>query len=145
MLSRRTAWPILASALALSGCATTVDEGTSDTTPDGAVTTVAPLTVPEGSTSVLLDRLVEAMTELSATIGPSGGEAGESAGDAEELLVEIEALWSAARAGVEASDSLAALQIDGLVALSRTAVERNRPADADRAARLVADLADSIA
>jgi hypothetical protein len=126
----------------LSACATTIDERAGTTTPTDDVT-VAPLTVPSGTDDELLAQLLTAMTGLSALIGPAVGPAatdGTSRPDKEQRLVEIEAIWSAARPEVESVDALVARQIDGLVAMSRVAVERNRPADADKAARFLSDV-----
>lgn len=131
-------------ALALTtACATTIDQGAGSSTPTGDSTTVAPLTVPTGTDDELLAQLLSAMIGLSALIGPDVGPAatdGTARPDKEQRLIEIEAIWSAARPKVESVDALVARQIDGLVAMSRVAVERNRPADADKAARFLRDV-----
>lgn len=137
---RRHPLPIVVISLALvASCATTIEEQAGSTVPP-VESAVAPLTVPSGTDDELLAQLLTAMTGLSALIGPAVGPAATDRPDKEQRLIEIEAIWSAARPGVESVDALVARQIDGLVALSRVAVERNRPADADKAARFLRDV-----
>ncbi len=126
----------------LVACSTTIDEGASTAGPALGATSSTALTVPTGTTEELLAQLLTAMSGLSTLIGPAVGPGADSGPrpDKQQRLVEIEALWSAARPEVESVDALVARQIDALVAMSRVAVERNRPADADKAARFLHDV-----
>ncbi|MFM7756614.1 MAG: hypothetical protein ACKOA6_12770 [Actinomycetota bacterium] len=119
-------------ALAITGsmaCAPTTYDASVSTSSTAAPTT----TQPSGSVEELLGRLATAMGDLSTYIGPD--QSGRTpAGKAEQLAL-IEALWSAVETEVTSEDSAAADSLGRMVDLARTAVERNRPADADKAAR----------
>lgn len=96
-------------------------------------TTAPSTTQPSGSVDELLRRLAMAMGDLSTYIGPD--QSGRTpAGKADQLAL-IEALWSAVETEVTSEDSATADSLGRMVDLARTAVERNRPADADKAAR----------
>ena len=58
-------------------------------------------------------------------------------------IAQIEGLWAAARPEVEETRPELLGGIETTVAMSRTAVDRNRPADADKAFRLLTDLVDN--
>lgn len=96
--------------------------------------TVAPTTtLPSGPVEELLRRLATAMEELSSYIGPD--QSGRTpAGKADQLAL-IESIWSAVETAITSDDPDAADSLGRMVDLARTAVERNRPADADKAAR----------
>lgn len=107
----------------MSACATTVD-------PDVAVrqtgesTTTTPF-VASGSTAELLDQLLDEASRLSEAVVVNEGQ--------HDIVARIDTIWEAARPGVEdaAPDSLPAF--DRAVAMLHTAVDRRRPADADKA------------
>lgn len=135
-MNLRTPIGLVAATLVLSACGATVFDATSSTT----TTIVAPtITVPTGAATELLPRLVSTMSELSSLIGfdPSGQRRDRV--DKNFRLGEIEAIWKAARREVSAADPNTADTISRLVELARQAVERNRPADADKAAKFTAD------
>lgn len=120
---------VLISATTLSSCAaTTFDESIATTT---AVS--VPFTIPSGTTDDLLRNLSTAMNGLSVLIGPDSS--GRTPAGKNEQLQLIEVLWDAVQTDVTSSDPDAADAIGRMVAQARTAVERNRPADADKAAR----------
>lgn len=119
---------VVAAALASSCAATTYDESIATST----VVTV-PYTVPTGSTEELLQDLATAMSGLSGLIGPDSS--GRTPSGKNDQIVVIESLWGAVQTDVAAADSEAADALARMVALARTAVDRNRPADADKAAR----------
>ena len=97
-------------------------------------TTVPPTTTePSGTVEELLERLSLAMGELSRFIGPD--QSGRTPVGKSDQLNLIESLWAAVEGPVLAADEAAADSLARMVALSRTAVERNRPADADKASR----------
>ena len=115
--------------VASSACAPTTFD-TSETTTIAVANTT---TVPSGPASELLPRLAERMVQLSSYIGPDAS--GKTASGKTELLAEIEAIWAAAETEVAATSPSSAESIGRMVDLARTAVERNRPADADKAAK----------
>lgn len=121
---------------AVAGCAPTTYDATIVTSTSAAPTT----TEPSGSVEDLLGRLSESMGSLSGFIGPD--QSGRTpAGKADQLAL-IESLWSAVRLDVLDADPEAGDSLDRMVSLARTAVERNRPADADKAARFAGQVID---
>jgi len=120
-----------ASASLLAGCATTIesDSATSSTTPASTTTTIPRGTVPE---------LFDAILALGGGLGNDIA-SGEMQ-TARAKLADIRATWQAitpqiADLGKDVNDDL-----QRLVTLYSTAVERKRPADADKATRYL-DLA----
>ena len=75
------------------------------------------------------------MAILSSRIGPRPDNVAKPEGTKIDQLTVIEAIWTAAVNEVESNDPEAAETLARMVAQARTAVERNRPADADKAAK----------
>ncbi len=123
--------------IALSSCAPTTYETSAATTVVAATTTL-----PSGPASELLPRLSASMLSLSSYIGPNSS--GSTASGKEAVLAEIEALWNAAETEVTALSPESAESIGRMVDLARTAVERNRPADADKAAKFAGTVSDEL-
>ncbi len=130
----------MAAVLALAACGTTVEDrplADEDTTPiSGGVivdeTVVA--TVPiEGSPAELLVEMSAEMSRLSSLIGEGG---------ADESLARIQEIWIVARPEVETTAPELANGIGATVDMAATAVERTRPADADKAFGILTDLVD---
>lgn len=119
-----------------AGCAPTTYDSSVATSTSAAPTT----TVPSGSVEELLDRLSGTMGSLSGYIGPD--ESGRTPAGKMEVLALIETLWSEVREAVLENDPDAGDSLERMVALARTAVERNRPADADKAARFAGQVID---
>lgn len=115
--------------LVVSSCGATTYDATMVTSTN---VTVA-FTVPTGTTTELLRELSSAMNGLSVLIGPDSS--GRTPSGKGEQIRMIEALWEVLESEVAATDPDASDAIGRMVALARTAVERNRPADADKAAR----------
>lgn len=119
----------LAGAVLLTSCAaTTFDESIATST-----TMAVQSTMPTGTTDELLQQLSTALNGLSVLIGPDSS--GRTPAGKNERIRLIETLWDAVRTDITSSDAEAADAIGRMVALARTAVDRNRPADADKAAR----------
>lgn len=123
--------------MVLSSCAPTTYETSAATTVVAATTTL-----PSGPASELLPRLSASMLSLSSYIGPNSS--GSTASGKEAVLAEIEALWNAAETEVTALSPESAESIGRMVDLARTAVERNRPADADKAAKFAGTVIDEL-
>lgn len=122
-----------------TGCgATTFDESIASSTT--ALLTTS--TVPTGTTEELLTSLAESMSGLSGLIGPDSS--GRTPPGKNEAIARIEALWEAARTDVTARDPEAADAIERMVVLARTAVDRSRPADADKAWRFAGQVIDKF-
>lgn len=138
-MKHRALLPLLiATSAVLSSCGATVyDESLA------ASTTVAPTTTePVGTVDDLLIRLSTAMGSLSTLIGPD--QSGKTPAGRGEQIALIEAIWSAVENEVMDLDPAAADSLERMVALAQTAVERNRPADADKAARFAGQVIDDF-
>ncbi len=130
--------------LAFVGCATTVVEEEPATGEDVQIEsgTIVDADAPEitvpltGSAAELLPEMATEMSRLGSQIAENEDDAG--------TLARIEELWAAARPEVEESRPELLGGIGTTVDMSRTAVERNRPADADKAFRLLTDLVDNF-
>ncbi|NBP50311.1 MAG: hypothetical protein EBU70_03840, partial [Actinobacteria bacterium] len=123
----RGAIPLLA-ALVVSGCATTiVDVAPTSTAPD---TTVA-ATVPSGSDDELMDLLGASMGRIAEALGERDRSAARSA------LADAQAAWRVLEPRLLARSAQLEEDAQRLVDLAATAVERNRPADADKAMRFL--------
>lgn len=125
-MSRRfltTAFVALASIGTLSSCATTFNSSAPTTTAVSASTTT---TIPSGTTQELFTQLLE----LSSGLGNDVAEGKSS--QAKAKLADIRATWSALQKnlGDVAKDTFDDLQ--RMINLLITAVERKRPADADK-------------
>ncbi len=131
---------LVAGALLLSACGATVYDESAATTTMAATTT----TLPTGTAAELLPRLVAAMSNLSILIGPVPDDLRPD-GDKRRQLAEIEALWDAVEREVTADDPETAETLTRMVDLARQAVEKNRPADADKAAKFAAQVVNAYA
>lgn len=127
--------PLSIASLALGGCSTTVDPDVTTLAP--GATTSTTVFVATGSSAELLDQLLTEATGLSEAIVENEGQ--------RDIVARIDALWDAARPGVEdlVSDS-AVLEFDRAIAMMRNAVEVRRPADADKALNNLRNLVASI-
>ena len=130
----------VASALAMSACADTVVEVDSDppterTDANGSVETIATTTLPiVGTTAELLTEMATDMSQLSAQIADEG--------DERATLRRIEAIWLVARPDVDSTRRDISGGIQTTVDMARNAVVRIRPADADKAFKILTDLVD---
>ncbi|MGB3734109.1 MAG: hypothetical protein WA964_04075 [Ilumatobacter sp.] len=99
--------------------------------PDAPTTTV-PI---EGSPADLLPEIGIDMSRLSAEIADDG--------DEDATIARIEGSWAAIEAEIESTHPQLVNSIQATVDMARTAVDRNRPADADKAFSLLTDLVDA--
>lgn len=122
MTPHRSVAVALAVVTLLGACSTTYDESvvTSETT---AATTTS--TLPTGSTTELLGRLLEEVRGLSAKVSADQGD--------DEAATRIEQLWEAVRADVTSAAPDMVPDFEFVLRRCRSAVDRHRPADADRA------------
>lgn len=114
--------------LGATGCATTIDNTVSTTSTMPATTTT---TIPRGTVS-----------ELFATMLSIGGGLGNDVGSgnmvrARAKLADIRATWQAIKPQIEDLGKDVNDDLQRLVGLYDTAVERKRPADADKATRFL--------
>lgn len=118
-------------ALAMSGCATVIDESAGTTSTSEAPATT---TLPSGPAEVLLDAMAERIGGLSELVVETGGQR------TMDRLEEIERLWDAARDEVAANRPELLADFERVVELCRRAAERRRPAEADKALVFLAPL-----
>jgi hypothetical protein len=127
-VTRRARGPFLAGCPAvllvvvLASCATTYD--TSATTVPATTSTVY---VPAGSTTDLLASISAEVAALSEKLVDNEGQ--------REALARIEAQWDAARPDIEQQRPELLASFDAAIAQVQRAVERRRPADADKASK----------
>ncbi len=130
----------VASTLVMTACADTVVEVDSDppterTDANGSVETITTTTLPiVGTTAELLTEMATGMSQLSAQIADEG--------DERATLRRIEAIWLVARPDVESTRRDISGGIQTTVDMARNAVVRIRPADADKAFKILTDLVD---
>jgi hypothetical protein len=128
----------IAMTVLFSSCGPTVfDESLASTSTQAPTTTE-----PTGTVGELLTRLSTAMNSLSDLIGPN--QSGKTPAGRGEQIVLIQSIWSAVEESVTTIDPDVADSLTRMVALAQTAVERNRPADADKAARFAGQVIDDF-
>lgn len=132
--SRRAAALLLTTALlGLTACTATYDPTlVADTTLPVATTT----TLPTGSTAELLERL---STEASALSGVM-----IDGGDRRAALERIQVLWRAAEPGVRSERPDLVPGFERAIAMCERAVQYQRAADADKAARNITALVEVL-
>ena len=123
----------------LSGCATTINESAPTTLADNVVTETTTLTVDQQlSTEELLTQMLTTVNALSEAMQKSYRQT------ASKKVDQILLISNAVRPKIlTLSDQLAA-DFDRVIALAKNSVERNRPADADKALRFLPLIIDSL-
>jgi hypothetical protein len=123
--------------VALTACATTVDESESSlqVAGDTVASTIPSATLPISGTAV------ELLPEIAAELGQLNGQIAAE-GDQKATLARIEAIWLVAKPEVEQQrpDLVGVMQT--AIDMARNAVVRTRPADADKAYKILTDLID---
>jgi hypothetical protein len=118
--------------LALASCATTIVETSPTTTATPSTTTI-----PSGSTTELVAELQDRLDQLSiATFA-------QDKPKAKSILADIEAVWLALEPKATSEGEQYVADLTRIIDLARTSVVRNRPAEADKAARFMQLLVDS--
>jgi hypothetical protein len=118
--------------LALASCATTIVETSPTTTATPSTTTI-----PSGSTTELVAELQDRLDQLSiATFA-------QDKPKAKSILADIEAVWFALEPKATSEGEQFVADLTRIIDLARTSVVRNRPAEADKAARFMQLLVDS--
>lgn len=123
----------------LSGCATTINESAPTTLADNVVTETTTLTIDQQlSTEELLTQMLTTVNALSEAMQKSDRQT------ASKKVDQILLISNAVRPKIlTLSDQLAA-DFDRVIALAKSSVERNRPADADKALRFLPLIIDSL-
>lgn len=130
--------PIALATTLATACADTVIQVESDSgeiNVDGTFQTASTTTLPiVGSTTELLAEMSAAMSKLSAQIGDIG--------DEKSTLLRLDSVWNTARAEVESTRPDLVGAFDTTIDMATIAVERRRPADADKALQIFTNLVD---
>jgi hypothetical protein len=123
----------------LSGCATTINESAPTTLANNVVTETTIATIDQQlSTEELLGQMLITINALSEAMQKSDRET------ATKKVDQILLINNAVRPKIlTLSDQLTA-DFDRVVALAKSSVERNRPADADKALRFLPLIIDSL-
>ena len=123
----------------LSGCATMINESAPTTLADNVVTETTIATIDQQlSTEELLGQMLITINALSEAMQKSDRET------ATKKVDQILLINNAVRPKIlTLSDQLTA-DFDRVVALAKSSVERNRPADADKALRFLPLIIDSL-
>lgn len=127
--TRRTVAATSAALLLLASCTAANGSGATDTTAAPVSTTL-----PVGTPAELLPRLVLTLQAVAEAIIDDA--------DQVALMTDAEGLWAASKPEVAATNAKSAEEMEGMMDLARRAVERRRPADADKAAKFLDLLVD---
>jgi len=123
----------------LSGCATTFNESAPTTLADNVVTETTTLSVDQQlSTEELLTQMLTTVNALSEAMQKSDR---KTAGNTVDQILLISKIVRPRILNL--SEQLAA-DFDRVIELAKSSVERNRPADADKALRFLPLIIDSL-
>jgi len=123
----------------LSGCATTINESAPTTLADDVVTETTTLSVDQQlSTEELLTQMLTTVNALSEAMQKSDR---KTAGNTVDQVLLISKIVRPRILNL--SEQLAA-DFDRVIELAKSSVERNRPADADKALRFLPLIIDSL-
>jgi hypothetical protein len=126
MSARTTLAVITVSLVSLTSCATTII----DTAP--TTTAVAPTTtIPSGTPDELFAQMQQTIALLSKALSES------NKGVARLRLAEIESIWSTLKPQVAERGDQFVQDMQRIVDLAISSIERNRPADADKSLRFL--------
>jgi hypothetical protein len=126
MTARTTLAVLIVSLVSLTSCATTFI----DTAP--TTTAVAPTTtIPSGTPDELFAQMQQTIALLSKALSES------NKGVARLRLAEIESIWSTLKPQVAERGDQFVEDIQRIIDLAISSIERNRPADADKSLRFL--------
>ena len=147
--------------LSLGACATTLNEPDTKTPPSAEVKDVPERGAPaldsveavdnaaivdggaSATTIALTGAVVDLLPEMSIEISRLGSQVAEG-GDDNTTLARIEQIWERIRPEIERDRPKLLNGLGAAIVMARTAVERTRPADADKAFSLLTDLVDQF-
>ncbi len=125
---------ILATAVLLTGCATTII----DTAP--TTTAVAPTTtIPSGTNNQLLEQMRLTISDISNAMSASDKTR------AKARLSDLRLAWDVLQPQIADKGEQLTQDLQRLIDLADSAVMRNRPADADKALRFLQIVIESLA
>ncbi|MFM8554278.1 MAG: hypothetical protein ACKOBO_06680 [Acidimicrobiales bacterium] len=118
----------------LTSCSTKILETIDTTTTSSVVTTT---TIPTGSVAELLSAIDANARGLGNLV------AEKATAEARERLRNVESIWIALKPQLVALKNDSDLDVQRIVDLVRSSVERKRPADADKASRFIQIFVDA--
>ena len=129
---------VVSCVVALSSCATEIITDAATTLPP-ELTTTTTLATPEGDIQQLLTQMNDTINGLGQKIVDADSSAYK------QTYAEVLAIWEVLKPQVEASGVIGLDEdVRRIVELVRTATQRKRPADADKAARFLALMRESL-
>jgi hypothetical protein len=134
----RSVVPVLVAAVALSSCSTVINDTTSTEAPEDTTPVVVETTIPSGDIVSLLNQLVTTANGLGEAI------ANRQNNQASQRAADALSIWSVLQPQLFDSGIDVVEDIDRMVELMQTAVDRKRPADADKAFRFISLIAEEI-
>lgn len=134
-MSRSSSIAFFFAALSLSGCATTI-VSTDTTAP--VVTVATTTTLPTGDSLQLMKNIAAAGADLGDSIADSRGD------DARAALATAQANWIVLEPQLQNLKLDVVEDLRRIVDMMTTAVERKRPADADKANRFLGLIIDAF-
>jgi hypothetical protein len=120
----------------LSSCATTYNNGATSTTTSPSASTTT--TIPRGSTEELFAQLLETGRELGNDIAQG------DMSTARLKLADIKAIWIGIQPQIAQATQDLLDDTQRMINMFTTAVERKRPADADKAMRFLPSLISAL-
>lgn len=122
-----------------SSCATTINESAVTTIASNAESTTQATINSQLTTDELLDQLLLAVDDLSQSMQKVERK------QVTQQLARVVSLSDAIRPKILATSDQLATDFDRVINLAKSAVERNRPADADKALRFLSLVIDAFA
>lgn len=123
----------------VSSCATTINESAVTTIASSAESTTQATINSQLTTDELLDQLLLAVDDLSQSMQKVERK------QVTQQLARVVSLSDAIRPKILATSDQLATDFDRVINLAKSAVERNRPADADKALRFLSLVIDAFA
>ena len=120
----------------LSSCATTYNSGATSTTTSPSASTTT--TIPRGTTEELFAQLLETGKELGNDIAKG------DMSTARTKLADIKAIWIGIQPQIAQATQDLLDDTQRMINMFTTAVERKRPADADKAMRFLPSLISAL-
>jgi transcriptional regulator of nitric oxide reductase len=138
MMIRRSGLLAITATVVLSSCATVINETDEADTTVETVASVVVTTIPQGDIVTLLSQLVDSASGLGNAI------ADQRNAIARQQAADAEAIWSALKPQLLETGIDVVEDLQRMVTLIQTAVDRRRPADADKAFRFISIIAEEI-
>ena len=121
-----------------SSCATVINDTATTEAPADTVPVMVTTTIPSGDITTLMSQLVSTANGLGEAI------ANRQTNQARQQASDAQAIWSVLQPQLIDSGIDVVEDIDRMVELMNTAVDRKRPADADKAFRFISIIAEEL-